>query len=166
MIHEQVLQVSIMVRDVPVSQESPPYDNSQMKEPATSATTALDTATPLRPAFVLCRPLDVEPYGLRLFALLPLLVASCAGSSVVGTLVPPGSVRVRSVVVANVCAPSAAEASAAGSRVSRKTSATPGAGTDTEHVFAAWSHGTVLIFSEPVSRPSEAKSPPNVYVLT
>ena len=44
----------------------------------------------------------------------------------------------------------------------RKTRAKPGAGTGTEQVLADVSHGTVVTFSVPESRPSASKSLPNV----
>jgi hypothetical protein len=45
----------------------------------------------------------------------------------------------------------------------RKTIAAPGAGTRIEHVFASWSHSTVVTFSVPWRRPSDWKLLPRVY---
>jgi len=46
----------------------------------------------------------------------------------------------------------------------RKTRAKPGAGTGIEHVLVVWSQSTVVTFSVPYRRPSEARALPSVYV--
>ena len=84
----------------------------------------------------------------------PLLRASAVGSTVIV------ATRFVTAVVEYVCV--AAGSSSAWAAAETKTSAAPGAGTGTVHVFADWSQLIVWIASGPERRPSAVKRPPNV----
>jgi hypothetical protein len=100
----------------------------------------------------------VEPPG-RFPPFMPLLVESALGSTVFASVADFDL----TVLVANVSVLALAPAPELASASSeRKMSASDGAGTVTLHVFEVESHGTVLMSSAPMSRPSEPKGGPSV----
>lgn len=126
---------------------------------ATPAMTATSTAplgyTPAALPPALFRPLLVLPSP-KSCPPCPFEVASTLGSTP-ATCVPrcaAVAVVANVIVLVGVDSPNAL--------LDINTSANPGAGTVTVHVFAVWSHGTVSTCCEPCRRPSEENWPPKV----
>lgn len=114
------------------------------------------TAAPRAPDDAALPGLVLPSSPARFAAECPFDVASTAGSAVAVLC------DFVCAVVANVCV--AVPKLTAGSEVSMKTSANPGAGTGTTHVLAVVSHEIVLTERSPLKRPSTWNCPPSVWV--
>lgn len=143
--------------------QSPRLSYSTTRPTTTDTPTAIESATNpgrylrrLFPPLTLTLPWLVLPNFFKSFPECPFDVANTDGFTVAVFMV------LVTAVVEKVRASSGLDVTA-GSEEERNTIANPGAGTGIWQVLAVWSHVMVRMFRTPWRRPSDAKSPPNVY---